>query len=65
MLNNYTPNNYNRKQPKLIKKKIGLPHLSLDLHVMPKSNEQHFQKWTIWGAIIFVLLIILSYFLFK
>jgi hypothetical protein len=38
--------------------KKSLPHLSLGLHTMPKTETGHFQKWLVLGLAIFVLIIL-------
>ena len=54
-------NNLNKTR----RNKKELPHLSLNLHTMPRSSEQHFYNWMIWGGIILLGLIVGAYFLFN
>ncbi len=40
-------------------KKINARRLSLDLHIMPKTETGHFQKWLVLAGLIFVLIILM------
>jgi len=42
-----------------------LPHLSLNLHIMPQTSDTHLKKWVLWGLLLVLVFVVIAYFLFN
>ncbi len=66
MLNNNGVDNKTRPMKRGLKvAKSPLPRLSLNLHTMPQSSDQHLKRWLLWGLLILLVIAIIAYFLFN
>ncbi|MFA5024366.1 MAG: hypothetical protein WC523_05385 [Patescibacteria group bacterium] len=63
MVNSNQPNK-TRLRPGLFSGQ-KLPHLSLNLHIMPQTSTGHFKKWLVLGMVVFGIIIIIALILFS